>query len=200
MWKQYHLIRCRPLPLGGKLNTGPWHNKAETKWTPFRRQHFQKHSLNENVWIAIKIPLKFVPKVWIKNIPALVQIMAWHRLGDKPLSEPMMVCSLTHICVTRPQWVKAETKLPTILQTKFVPNGPINNIPALVQIMAWRRSGYKPLSEPMIRLPTHICVARPQWVKAETKWPTILQTTFSNTAPDIKIFTMPTLWRQELLQ
>ena len=32
--------------------------------------------------------------------------------------------------------------------------------------MAWRRPGYKPLSEPMIvRLPTHICVARPQWVK-----------------------------------
>ena len=28
--------------------------------------------------------------------------------------------------------------------------GPINNIPALVQIMAWRRQGDKPLSEPMI--------------------------------------------------
>ena len=150
MWKQYPLIRCRPLPLGGKLNTGPWHNKAETKWTPFRRRHFQKHFLNENVWISIKIPLKFVPKVWIKNIPALVQIMAWHRLGDKPLSEPMMVCSLTHICVTRPQWVKAETKLPTILQTKFVPNGPIDNIPALVQIMACPLTGAKPLSEPMM--------------------------------------------------
>ena len=32
--------------------------------------------------------------------------MAWRRPGDKPLSEPMMVSSLTHICVTRPQWVK----------------------------------------------------------------------------------------------
>ena len=32
--------------------------------------------------------------------------MAWRRPGDKPLSEPMMVISLTHICVTRPQWVK----------------------------------------------------------------------------------------------
>ena len=27
------------------------------------------------------------------------------RPGDKPLSEPMMVSLLTHICVTRPQWV-----------------------------------------------------------------------------------------------
>ena len=33
---------------------------------------------------------------------------------------------------------------------KFVPKGPINNIPALVQIMAWRLPGGKPLSEPMM--------------------------------------------------
>ena len=40
---------------------------------------------------------------------------------------------------------------------------------ALVQIMAWRRSGDKPLSEPMIvRLPTHICTTRPQWVTTLT--------------------------------
>ena len=46
---------------------------------------------------------------------------------------------------------------------RFVPNGPINNIPALVQKMACRRPGDKPLSEPMmVRLATHICVSRPQ--------------------------------------
>ena len=61
--------------------------------------------LNENVWISIKISLRFVPKGPIDNIPALVQIMAWRRPGNKPLSEPMMVRLLTHICVTRPQWV-----------------------------------------------------------------------------------------------
>ena len=33
--------------------------------------------------------------------------MAWRRPGDKPLSEPMMVKLLTHICVTRPQWVNS---------------------------------------------------------------------------------------------
>ena len=55
----------------------------------------------------INIWLKFVPRDPINNIPSLVQIMAWRRPGDKPLSEPMMVSSLTHICVTRPQWVKA---------------------------------------------------------------------------------------------
>ena len=62
--------------------------------------------LNENIWISIKISMKFVPKGRINNIPALVQIVAWCRLGDKPLSEPMMVSFPMHICVTRPQWVK----------------------------------------------------------------------------------------------
>ena len=48
---------------------------------------------------------KFVPKGPINNIPVLVQIMAWRRISDKPLSEPMMVSLLTHICAIRPQWV-----------------------------------------------------------------------------------------------
>ena len=61
--------------------------------------------LNRNVWISIKISLKFVPEGPIKNIPALVQIMAWRRPGDMPLSETMRVSLPTHMCVTRPQWV-----------------------------------------------------------------------------------------------
>ena len=61
--------------------------------------------LNENIWIPIKISLKFVPQGPINNIPALVQIMAWRRPGDKPLSGPMVVRLPTHRCVTRPQWV-----------------------------------------------------------------------------------------------
>ena len=67
--------------------------------------------LNENAWISLKISLKFVPKVRINNIPALVQMMAWRRPGDKPLSEPMMASLLTHICVTRPQWVNSHNLL-----------------------------------------------------------------------------------------
>ena len=150
--------------------------------------------------------------------------MAWRRPGDKPLSEPMMVNLPTHICVTRPQWVKAvwwrqskgkwlikegccdtihwqymglinwhhthiyrhrfnssppgqngchfadifkriflnETATRWIkISLKFVPNGPINNIPVLV--------GTKLLSQPMVvRFPMHICVTRPQWVKDST--------------------------------
>ena len=62
--------------------------------------------LNENVWILFKICLTFVPKGPINNILALVQIMAWRSPGDNPLSEPLMVSLLMHICVMRPQWVK----------------------------------------------------------------------------------------------
>ena len=72
-------------------------------------QHFADDIFfNENVWISIKISLKFVPKGPINTIPALVQIMAWRRSGDKPLSEPMMVSLPTHIWVTRPQWVNKD--------------------------------------------------------------------------------------------
>ena len=66
---------------------------------------FERIFLKENVIILIKISLKFVPKGPINSILALVQIMAWRRSGDKPLSEPMMVRLPTHIGVTRPQWV-----------------------------------------------------------------------------------------------
>ena len=62
--------------------------------------------LNENVWIPLKISMTFVPMSPINNIPTLVQVMAWRRPGDKPLSEPMTVNSSTHKCATRPQCVK----------------------------------------------------------------------------------------------
>ena len=71
----------------------------------FADDTFNRIFLNENVRISIKISLKFVPRGPINNISALVQIMAWRRPGDKPLSEPMMVSLPTHICVTRPQSV-----------------------------------------------------------------------------------------------
>ena len=88
--------------------------------------------LNENVWILLKISLWFVPKIPIDNIPALVQIMAWRHSGNKPLLEPMMVSLLTHICITRPQWVN--------------PLWPSDNI--------WRH-GTKPLPEPLLTYHQH---------------------------------------------
>ena len=91
-------------------------NTLRPRWN---EQHFAddifKHIFwNENVWISIKISPKFVPKGPINNIPSLVQIMAWRRPGDKPLSKPMMARLSTHICVTRPQWVKMSKLSPRV--------------------------------------------------------------------------------------
>ena len=182
---------------------------------------FKRIFFNENVWILIKISLKFVPKGPINKIPTLFQIMARRRPGDKPLSEAMLVSLLTHKCVTRPQWVntlrlrqngcqfpdnifkciflneniyKKILTLNTLrlrqsgrhfaddifkriffsenvwilikISLKFVPKGPINNIPSLVQMMAC--PGDKPLSEPMmVSLLTNIGITQPQWVNKQ---------------------------------
>ena len=96
---------------------------------------------------SIKISLKFVPKGQINNIPALVRIMAWRRPGDKPLSETMMVTLLTHICVTRPQWVNQlsgfETEEPSLeimaIRVQLYDNKMFFNtcITAFIKSVAW---------------------------------------------------------------
>ena len=108
----------------------------------FADDTFKRIFLNENVLISIKISLKFVPKGPINNIPALVQIMAWRRPGDKPLSEPRMVSLPTHICVTRPQWINPFRPSDSYMHQQ--------TMPALVQIMACRLFGAKPSSELML--------------------------------------------------
>ena len=53
--------------------------------------------------LRLKYQLKFVPipECPINNIPALVEIMAWRRPGDKPLSELMMDSLLTHLSLIK---------------------------------------------------------------------------------------------------
>ena len=51
---------------------------------------FKCNFLNENNRITIQISVKFVRRSPIDNKPALVQVMAWHQTGDKPLHEPML--------------------------------------------------------------------------------------------------------------
>ena len=58
--------------------------------------------------------------------------------------------------------------------TEVFPKGPDDNNPVLVQIMAWRRIGDKPLSEPMLTRFTdpYICGTRGRWVNIKQlgKW------------------------------
>ena len=104
----HYLIQCLPR----SVPYGPLVYKELTHWgrdkmaTIFQTT-FEIHFLEWKCIILIKISLKFVPKGQINDIPLLVQIMASHQPGDKPLPEPMMVSLLAYICITRPQWLNA---------------------------------------------------------------------------------------------
>ena len=41
-------------------------------------------------------------------------------------------------------------RIPIQIWLKFIPRNPIDNKPALVRVMAWCRTGDKPLPEPML--------------------------------------------------
>ena len=86
-------------------------NTLRLRW---HEQHFADNIFkcifsNKNVWIAIRIWLKIVHKGPINNIPALVHIMAWHRPGHKPLSEPMMVSLPASLGLNELNWITPET-------------------------------------------------------------------------------------------
>ena len=80
-------------PFGSSLNSSP----PGQNGCHLADDTFKCIFVNEKFYILIKCSLKFVPKGLINNILVLVQIMAWHRPGDKPLPEPMVVSLLTHI-------------------------------------------------------------------------------------------------------
>ena len=73
--------------------------------------------------------------------------MAWCRPGDKPLSEPIIVSLLTHICVIQPQWVKCRSfhQIYVILSSVFPVSLPsyecqkvlFDDKLTLVEVMTW---------------------------------------------------------------
>ena len=86
---------------------------------------------DEYVLISIKMSLNFVPQDPIDNIPALVPIMAWHRLITvQPTSHYLNEWWLSYFCLFQ--------------QTK--------DNKGLLFIMALCRPGDKPLSESMMNI------------------------------------------------
>ena len=59
-------------------------------WTKYPQTIVQMHFHEWKMFYIIRISPKIVAKGPIDINPALVQIMAWCRTGDKPLSEPML--------------------------------------------------------------------------------------------------------------
>ena len=52
----------------------------------------------------------------------LVQIKAWRRLGDKPLSEPMIIFFLTHVALNNP-----------LVKEQIFKDGPVDKDNATIQ-------------------------------------------------------------------
>ena len=99
LWYMYNLqhnIYIQVFKTSATFNT----LRPRQKWLTFGRRFFKYIFVNENAWILLNNSLKFIRAVQINNIPPSVQLIAWCRLGDKPLSYPMMVRLPTHICAT----------------------------------------------------------------------------------------------------
>ena len=135
---------------------------------------FKCISLNENVWISIKISLNFVPESSVNN--------SVHK-SHRPIRHCRWFCKMSddlfkiirHIVWSSQNfamnnWIdmsddffKMSEDLLQIIRhvvwwsKKNSSWSLVNNIPALVQIMTWRWPGNKPLSEQMmVNLLTYI--------------------------------------------
>ena len=81
--------------------------------------------VNEKGRILNKISLEFVPKGSIDNNQALDYIMAWRRIGAKPLYEPMLTRlsdAYTYICIcgTRGRWVNIMIADDSMIQWSYL--------------------------------------------------------------------------------
>ena len=74
------------------MNMIQWVNtlRPEQFGWQFAKNIFQYIFLNKNWLMLMEILLRFLPYDPINSKSAVVQVMAWHRTGDKPIPEPMM--------------------------------------------------------------------------------------------------------------
>ena len=122
--------------------------------------------------ISCEIVLRWTPQDLTDDKSILVQVMAWCRQATSYYLSQCWPRSLAPYGVTRPQWINkprlrqnghhfADDLFKYIffneniwisieISLKFVLKCPIDDMPALVQIMAWRLFSAKPLSEPMM--------------------------------------------------
>ena len=131
-----------------RLVTAPWTWHINTLRPRQDGRHFADDIFTciffKNWCILNTFSLKYVRKGPIDNNPALVQKMAWRRSGDKPLSEPMMISLPTHICVTRPQWVKNQylthcglTRSHIVISTSWEVEWLLNKSKTLSSVQYW---------------------------------------------------------------
>ena len=65
-------------------------NLPRNKMAAFLQTIFQMYFREEKLYILVQNSLKFISNGPRDNNAALVKIMDWRRIGDKPSSEPML--------------------------------------------------------------------------------------------------------------
>ena len=131
------------------------HSVNHVKW---------KHSVVPNTFLMIRHDTKYLRRTlippWINYAEIADDNFNTLRAGQnyRRFADDIFKCI----------FLNENVRILITILLKFVPKGPNNNIPALVQIMAWRCPGDKPLSEAMVvSSRTHICVTRPQWLERD---------------------------------
>ena len=131
----------------------------------FRQAISKKIFVIDGRGISCEIALRWMSLDFTDDQSTLVQVMAWCCQATIHYLNQYWLNSLSACGVTRPQWVNSShhgqngchfadnifkctfmnEKFYILIRIslKFVPQGPIDNIPASVRIMAWRRLGYK---------------------------------------------------------
>ena len=116
------------------------------------------------IWILHWAP--YIPLLDLCEVPDCKRVNTGHLKRDQTVFNTLRPTQNGRYFADdtfKPIFLNKNIRIAIKISLKFVPKGRINNIPSLVQIMALRRPGDKPLSEPMmVNLPTHICVTRPQ--------------------------------------
>ena len=158
----------------------------------FRKIVLKLISVTDGCDISSKIALRWTSLDLNGDKSTLVQVMAWCHQATRHYLNQCWPRYLSSYGVTSPQWVDIlrpsqnrrhfagdifeciffnENSWSSLtISLKFVFKIRINDTPALVQIMTWRRPGDKPLFESMVvSLLTHTWVTRPQWVNVLVK-------------------------------
>ena len=94
--------------------------------------------VNEKFCILIKTWLKFVPNGPININPALVEIMAWRRIGDKPLSEAMLTWFTdAYMRTLGARWVNQQVDFHVDLFWWYIPREIIETLKCFLNTNKW---------------------------------------------------------------
>ena len=127
------------------------HIAALTEWLIFSGWNFRIAVSRVNVLsVLIQISLKFISRCLIGTKSALVHEMAWHWTWPVNSYLPDKMAAILADDNFKCIFLNENDRIQIQIPLKFVPGNLIDNKPALLQVMAWRWTGDKPLPKPML--------------------------------------------------